>query len=146
MSEYCLGFAFSKSLDRVILIKKKKPEWQAGKLNGIGGKMEPMESSVGAMAREFMEETGLHVPERDWTRVGRLQFGDTAVHLFTAAIDWITSIPRRDCSEGRVAWIFWDGNTERPVIPNLRWIIPLCRCALRPGEREVLRFETPQPE
>jgi 8-oxo-dGTP diphosphatase len=148
---YCLGFLFSKSLDRVVLIKKNKPDWQAGKLNGIGGKIEGDESSVEAMVREFAEETGLYVPEEAWTRVGDCRFdyhrddGGTTVHIFAAVGDWLTQVPRRDCSEGKVGWIFWAANTERPIIPNLRWLIPLCRSALDPTQRETFRLFTPSP-
>lgn len=42
MKKYVLGFMFSTE-DRgqkVALIKKLKPKWQAGLLNGIGGKIE----------------------------------------------------------------------------------------------------------
>jgi 8-oxo-dGTP diphosphatase len=148
---YCLGFLFSKSRDRVVLIKKTKPDWQAGKLNGIGGKIEDNESSVEAMVREFAEETGLHVPEEAWTRVGDCRFdyhrddGGTTVHIFAAVGDWLTQVPRRDCSEGKVGWIFWDSNTERTIMPNLRWLVPLCRIALDPAQRETFRLFTPSP-
>jgi 8-oxo-dGTP diphosphatase len=35
---YVLGFMFSSDHSEVALIRKRKPEWQRGKLNGIGGK------------------------------------------------------------------------------------------------------------
>lgn len=44
MQEYVLGFAFTpkdlKGNQKVVLIEKLKPEWQKGKFNGIGGKLE----------------------------------------------------------------------------------------------------------
>ena len=61
--DYCLGFAFDMSGCRVALLRKRRPSWMAGKLNGIGGKVEGSESPHDAMVREFQEETGLAVPE-----------------------------------------------------------------------------------
>jgi hypothetical protein len=37
--EYVVGFAFDTD-GRVALIRKNRPEWQAGRLNGIGGHVE----------------------------------------------------------------------------------------------------------
>jgi len=64
MIKYALGFLFSKDKEKVVLIKKTKPEWQAGFLNGVGGKVEQGETYVEAMIREFEEETG--VVFTDW--------------------------------------------------------------------------------
>lgn len=56
---YVLGFAFNIDRNDVLLIKKTHPDWQAGKLNGIGGLMEFNEIDFKAMNREFYEETGI---------------------------------------------------------------------------------------
>lgn len=62
MKRYVLGFLFSgMAPTRVVLIRKNKPEWQKGLLNGIGGKVEDGESTYDAMVREFKEEAGVHV-------------------------------------------------------------------------------------
>ena len=42
-----------------MLIKKKRPEWQAGHWNGIGGKIEDNELPEFAIIRECFEETGM---------------------------------------------------------------------------------------
>lgn len=57
MTVYTCAFAFHKN--NVLLIRKAKPDWQAGLLNGIGGKVEDGESIFQATVREFKEETGL---------------------------------------------------------------------------------------
>jgi hypothetical protein len=38
MTKYCLGFAYFQENEntQVILIRKEKPEWQKGLLNGVG--------------------------------------------------------------------------------------------------------------
>jgi 8-oxo-dGTP diphosphatase len=56
---YVVGFQFNNAGDRVALIKKGRPEWQAGLWNGIGGGVERGESAEQAMEREFQEETEL---------------------------------------------------------------------------------------
>ena len=56
---YVLGFQFNNDGDRVALIKKGRPEWQAGLWNGIGGGVERGEPVKLAMEREFQEETEL---------------------------------------------------------------------------------------
>lgn len=56
--EYVLGFMFNEDESKVLLVHKNRPTWQAGKLNGIGGKIEAGETPLQAMEREFMEETG----------------------------------------------------------------------------------------
>lgn len=55
---HVVGFLFSADLSTVVLIKKARPTWQRGRLNGVGGKIEPGETSITAMEREFAEETG----------------------------------------------------------------------------------------
>lgn len=58
---YTAGFLFTENLRRVALILKNKPDWQRGKLNAIGGKVEDNEDSRRSMEREFEEETGVLV-------------------------------------------------------------------------------------
>lgn len=74
---YVVGFLFNHDLSQVALIRKIKPQWQAGKLNGVGGKIEPGETPLEAMVREFKEETGAYVPPDDWTSFG-LASGDNS--------------------------------------------------------------------
>ncbi len=61
--DYVAGFYFSECGERVALIRKLKPEWQRGWLNGIGGKVEPGESPLSAMVREFEEEAGARIED-----------------------------------------------------------------------------------
>lgn len=88
--EYTVGFAFDKEDYKVVLILKEKPEWQAGCLNGVGGKMEAGETPVQTMVREFLEETGVKTNTDDWKYFGLLQ-GDveetSKVHVFVSQID-----------------------------------------------------------
>lgn len=84
--EYCVGFAFYK--DKVVLIKKNRPDFQKGKLNGIGGSLEGDEDPVSAMVREFKEETGISTSIRNWNEVGKLDEPklDVTVYCFYSFI------------------------------------------------------------
>lgn len=55
-AQYVNGFLFDPTLSHVVLMRKNKPVHQEGLMNGIGGKIEPGETPLQAMAREFREE------------------------------------------------------------------------------------------
>lgn len=69
-----IGFAFTPDplpYTNVLLIRKIKPAWQAGLLNGVGGKIGDREeikdeAPIQAMVREFEEETGVKSYYDDW--------------------------------------------------------------------------------
>ena len=82
VTQMVLGLAFD-DLDRVALIRKLRPDWQAGKFNGIGGKVEADETSCEAMSREFMEETGVHVNVLSWRHIGFMWAPSWHVDIFT---------------------------------------------------------------
>jgi len=89
MKEYVLGFAFSKDKREIVLIEKQKPDWQKGKLNGVGGKVETIdETPYHAMIREFKEETGVSSSIDEWDLYGEMVFendimgGSAKVWLF----------------------------------------------------------------
>jgi 8-oxo-dGTP diphosphatase len=66
MTEYVMGLMFSVDKQNVLMVEKNRPDWQKGKLNGIGGKIEEGEKPVDAMVREFREETGINTHWTDW--------------------------------------------------------------------------------
>lgn len=70
MQKYVLGFAFN-DLD-VLLIRKNRPDFMAGKLNGIGGEVEQGESLVDAMIREFADRADILTSPLDWRHVGSI--------------------------------------------------------------------------
>lgn len=74
VQRYVCGFAMDP--DNVLLLTKAKPDWQAGKLNGIGGKVEPTDTGLRyAMEREFLEETHVHIRTYNWTLFHTERFG-----------------------------------------------------------------------
>ena len=82
---YCLGFLTNPEATHVLLMEKRRPAWQAGRLNGIGGKLEGDETGVEAMERECLEETGLAVS--DWTAMGSIAFEGGTVFVFRGMAD-----------------------------------------------------------
>jgi 8-oxo-dGTP pyrophosphatase MutT (NUDIX family) len=83
MKEYSLGIAISD--DFVILIKKTKPELQKGLYNFFGGKLEPNETPIECMVREFEEETGVKTKQKLWRPLGQyFRPNDFKVHVFYA--------------------------------------------------------------
>ena len=73
MVNYVCGLMFSPELDRVALIRKNRPEFQRGRLNGIGGKIEENETPIDAMVREFWEETGCKTDHSDWVLFHKIE-------------------------------------------------------------------------
>ena len=87
MKKYCVGFAFTPDLTQVALIRKNRPEWQAGSLNGIGGKLEIGELGIDAQVREFAEETGVETKAGDWDHIGVMQSTQDSAHADKA--EWL---------------------------------------------------------
>ena len=79
---YCVGLMFSPGMGRVVLIRKNRPEWQVGKLNGVGGRLEGGESPLKGMVREFKEETG--VRQENWNFFALLKFPNALMWCFWA--------------------------------------------------------------
>ena len=86
ITRYVLGLMLSPDRKHVVLIRKNRPSFLAGLLNGVGGHIEEGETPVEAMTREFNEEAGLDVPQSAWTCLGVLT-GDTYEVLFYFVLD-----------------------------------------------------------
>lgn len=127
-TEYVVGFLFSRDLSQVALIRKNRPAWMAGKLNGVGGHIEEDEEPAEAMEREFNEETGAAIGGPGWMQFARLHGdnnGGWAVHFFWA-------VNQQDCeirivTDEKVAWYSVSQIIagSLPAIPNLRWLLPM---------------------
>ena len=135
MTNFVLGFMYTPDGSKVALIQKNRPAWQNGLLNGIGGKIEPFDSSEkAALCREFEEEAGVTTQPDDWFQFATLNvIGLGYVHVFRAFSDDIHNIENKTDEEIN---LFDTGNIPQNVIPNLKWLIPL-------GLDENLLFEEP---
>lgn len=134
MQAYVCGFLFSEDKTKVALIQKTKPAWQAGMLNAVGGKVEVtvngdtithIEQPLDAMVREFEEETGVYIPPTEWKYRVHLVIPDTAeIFFFSCFSDVINEV--KTVEEEQVGIYSIDKLVLENMIPNLRWLIPLC--------------------
>lgn len=132
MKRMVVGFAFDEYGEEVVLVEKRKPAWQEGRINGIGGHIEPGESPLTAMVREAGEE----VPNDrllgvEWQPFAQLMGPGFEVHCFRAFVpmaQWGDGMPMDgvylDTEEGLLAISRVD-DLPRDVLNNLRWLIPL---------------------
>lgn len=120
MIQYVAGLLFSDEGDRVTLILKNRPDWQAGLYNALGGKVEFGESPQEAMRREFIEEAGVDI---DWEGRFTLSGPDYQVHWFschnTEAMTYLQTMT------DEVVEVVEAYNLPENVIPNLWWIVPM---------------------
>jgi len=119
-TQYVVGFFFSVDYQHVVLIEKLKPAWQKGKLNGVGGKIEPGETPEQAMQREFREEAGLDVVT--WRKFCVLKWRGGEVHFFTATGDVYRVY---SATEEIIRRIKVEHLEVFQIIPNLRWLVPM---------------------
>ena len=119
--KYVNGFLFSPDYKKITLLRKNRPEWQAGKINGIGGRIELEETPIEAMVREFDEEAGLTI--NDWRHFLTLE-GDTwIVYMFTATSkDYNLAFSKTD-EMVEIHYVFDVPSLD--VISNLKWLIPM---------------------
>jgi 8-oxo-dGTP diphosphatase len=122
MTEYVAGFMFWKG--EVALVRKNRPAWQAGKLNGIGGHVEADESPIAAIVREFREETGVETTEAQWLPVCVLSGNDFKVHFFRT-MNPLSGI--KTTTDEEIVVIPVDEVTVHNAIPNLTWLIPMSK-------------------
>ena len=121
---YVLGIAYSAHKNKVLLMKKNRPNWQKGLLNGIGGKIEINETPEHAITRECYEECGLYL---DWNGRGKM-FGrnndgsEFLCYIFYAYDDSIFDFIQKEDEELFIYDIKDVFNF--PLIPNLHFLIP----------------------
>ena len=111
----------------VLLIRKNRPDWQKGLLNGVGGKVEAGESPLDAIRREVREETGLRIVPEYFHKVveyyGQGVSGVPYVVYFYAALD--VPIEQAEAMTDEALETHPVYPLPPDTIPNLRWLIPL---------------------
>jgi len=87
LTRYAMGFVVSLDGRRVVLLRKNRPSYLAGLWMGPAGHVEPGESPLEAVRREFEEEAGVHVP--DWTFVRLVERPErpSEIHVFFGCHD-----------------------------------------------------------
>jgi len=131
MTEYVLGFAYCKDYAecyRVLLIRKNKPAWQAGHLNGIGGKVELGDPNPQwALSREFKEGCGLEQRPEQWLNFAILEFpGVAKIYCFASWWEWKLFKTAHTMTDEEICSIGLDGIMDEPkALANLPWLIPM---------------------
>lgn len=119
-----VGFAFTADRGSVILIRKNRPEWQKGKLNGVGGHIEQGEHPADAMTREFHEETGLFIRKERWERVVMMEGSGWHVTFFKCVLTNLDRHHIQTMTDEAVVEVQCD--IPKGMIQNLTWLLPLC--------------------
>lgn len=99
--------------DYLFLHRKLNKRTDPGKLNGVGGRLEPGENYVQAAIREIKEETGYEVDESKikLTSVVKLEEGDHVdwvMCFFKAEVNSKTIPIGTETDDGRLIWIHKD--------------------------------------
>lgn len=126
MIEYVVGYLFDFS-NNVVLIRKTKPAWQAGKMNGIGGKVEPGENALQAMIREFKEETGADFT--DWEKFIELSEEGYKLHSYRGITNDVHYLGIQTTTDEVVEIVDWTNMTDEVLI-EAKWQILMATCAL----------------
>jgi 8-oxo-dGTP diphosphatase len=131
MTRYVVGIAFGPG-KRVALIRKNRPDWQAGLLNGVGGHIEDFDEGAvngafAAMQREFREETS--VDQTIWRLFLEVTTPKSHVYFFTTRLTDEQFKSLKTTTDESIVSRFSDALNWKECLPNLRWIIPLATMA-----------------
>ncbi len=151
INKYVIGFVFDTKTQEVLLIEKKRPNWQKGLLNGVGGKAESFETDrpVLAMVREAEEETGLQTRPEDWLLFhNELHVSGNDLFFYVADIkDFVHQVRMR--TDEMPVFVpydlayngFFDKVRVQPdrMLYNLNWLIPMALCYLKYPEHRYTR-------
>ena len=123
---YAVGFLHDDQ--GVVLVRKNRPEWQAGLLNGVGGHFEEYDHyPLNTMIREFHEEAGVRV--EGWEHFLTLKGPYATIWCYALKDDWdLMSMIDSQTDEQVSLYTFEELETgQEQTVPNLKWIIPLMR-------------------
>ncbi|HEY2896640.1 MAG TPA: NUDIX domain-containing protein [Gemmatimonadaceae bacterium] len=117
---FVLALLYSADQRQVVLMRRTRPAWQAGRVNGLGGRLVPGESAAAAARREVREECGVDVAE--WREVLVWEDAEYVMHVLSAV-----SEQAREARTLEDQGVFLADVDALPsnVIDNLRWLVPL---------------------
>ncbi len=118
--DYVLALLFTADGREVVLVRKTRPAWQAGRVNALGGKLQDGEDLLLGARREVREESGVDVDGWEEFLVwDDPEYRLRAVRAFDDAARQARTAEDQDVFLARV------DRLPPNVIDNLRWIIPL---------------------
>ncbi len=86
-TKYTLCFIFEADMSKVALIRKIKPKWQEGLLNGIGGHIEKGEKPRECCIREVEEECGIRLEDKKLKNVCWMEGKDWKVSVYAYTME-----------------------------------------------------------
>jgi 8-oxo-dGTP diphosphatase len=125
-----VGLAFDLAQDWMLLLRKNRPTWMAGQLNGIGGKINFGESAEDAMTREFMEETGVPTEPHDWHLFHyEKRLDGPGLYFYAADLYGVAALARTLTDEEVVPIRLEHWKTglyaKTPMLYNLGFLVPM---------------------
>lgn len=132
------------SLSRVVLIEKNRPAWQKGLLNFPGGHIEPGETPLECVIREFREETCMTTSECDWSYIGLIRNTDNyELHIFTAKYDEMKHGLLLSPTDEQTLWTYSsDPSLDTQCVSNVPWLIMFAINCWKQGNADILKFGT----
>ena len=117
---YVLALLFTPDGRRVVLMRKTRPAWQAGRVNALGGKLLAGESALDAARREVREEAGVDVAAWEEFLVW-----DDPVYRMHAVRAFDDAAHRARTAEDQEVFLADAQALPPELIDNLRWLVPL---------------------
>lgn len=117
---YVLALLFTANRRQVVLIRRTRPVWQAGRVNALGGRLVDGESPGDAARREVREESGVDV--REWAEVLVWDDAEYRMHVMRAVSELAGAARTMEDQEVFLADV---ESLPANVIDNLRWLVPL---------------------
>lgn len=142
---YVLGFYFFLGDPmKVVLVRKNKPEWQKGLLNGPGGKIEETDPTPEhAMVREMVEETGIITTPDDWRHFATMR--STVENWEVLCLASGGENKATNCEEDQPVFMLpLERVRKSPHVENLLWLIELA-LDTNPRKNPVCVYYEPVP-
>lgn len=118
--EFVLALLYTADQRRVVLMRRTRPAWQAGRVNGLGGALMAGELPHDGARREVREECGVDVAE--WTEVLVWEDAEYRMHVMRAVSELARGARTLEDQEVFLADV---DALPANVIDNLRWLVPL---------------------
>lgn len=119
-THYVLGFLVYS--DWVLLIKKQRPDWQKGYLNGVGGHVEPGETYIEALIREVREEVGIDTTPEQWRHFATLEGKDYRCMCY---VGFSEKIWKAKVLTDEVPGLYRVHNLTEHALPSVRYLLPM---------------------
>ena len=117
---FVLALLFTGNGKEVVLMRRTRPAWQAGRVNALGGAIRSGESAPVAARREVREECGVDVAE--WTEVLVWEDAEYRMHVLSTMSELARGARTLEDQE---IFLVDVGALPANVIENLRWLVPL---------------------